>query len=322
MIQAIDQNMQYEFKKDGWYHGDFKVTNLHLDKKLHTIYISTCYLSYTDLPQAYDYVHVLVKQKKYELAISMYYKMLDKAKQELSIKDMDILLSRICSLFHRTHLPYNAIQLYQEYGGNKNLKRFHDQMFSLFPLEMEELNMKELNKGMEPMLEESPSLKKDKLDVRITVWGGFTSHSSIGKLRILLSYGKTHRYIQIDEVYGMHSANQTILFGYAYALRMLKEPCLITFISNAHAGLNAIFNYLGRPLKQKKKSLYQEGKYYLQQLILQGDHKIHKEIIMQTIPVIERTIEDKQLTSVFNRQIYELVSSKFESKEHKRKKKQ
>lgn len=311
MIELTHEGIYYKWADRNWVTSDNKKVARSFGMQLNKLYVKDLVVENKQKRELMHYAFDMEKQKHYDVAEVIYMKMLKIAERELIIKEMDSLLYRLCTMKYRLMKHEEAIALFKQYSRNKNLKEYRSQMRVLYTDEYKEIEAKYEDLEPASVFSKIFHKKKPMKDIRITCWGGYTFHQKVGEVHMVMNYGKQYRYIKFDNIKNRTSANQVLLFGYAYIVSLLDEPCNLIFISNTPAGVTGMFDirHERRPLK-KKICNYKE-KLDVQQRIFEGKHVLKKEIVApDSLAKIKQMVEFRKLQNTVNIAVYNQVAKK------------
>lgn len=292
-MQVLYQGELYTWNEKKWFDKDGKAVPSSFGRELHSEYAHTAVLDYEHLQEHLKYIHHLVQWKQFETAIVLYYKLLRSAKKDLLLKDMDMILSNMCITFAYMGYTKGAIDLYENYGRNRNLRYFHEKMINRFPREYEKLNNKFDREAKQAKLTLHDG--KVRKHITITAWAGFDYLESLGQFVMLMECNGCYRMLRVRDIKYCSSSSQVLLLAYAYAISLLKEPCMITLQANTPTGLTNIFDkqYPTRIVKQNVANA--RKKVDVKNRIIKGKHIILKEGTKATREGIEEIIINKKL---------------------------
>lgn len=292
-MQVLYQGELYTWNEKKWLDKDGKAVSSSFGRELHNEYAHTVKLDYSLLQEHLQYIHHLVQWKQFETAIILYYKLLKSAKKDLLVKDMDMILSNMCITFSYMGYRKGAIDLYENYGRNRNLSYFHEKMRNRFSKEYEKLNDKFEREAKQTKLKlEDGRVRKH---IMITAWAGYDYLENLGQFVMLMECSGTYRMLRVRDIKYCSSSSQVLLLAYAYAIALLKEPCMITLQANTPTGLTNIFDkqYPNKIMKQNVTNA--RKKVDVKNRILNGKHIILKEGNKATREGIEEIILHKKL---------------------------
>lgn len=301
-MQVTYQGKTYTWQIKKWYDEEGKAVSSSFGRELHSEYARTAILDYEHLQEHLAYVHHLVQWKQFESAILLYYKLLRSAKKELLLKDMDMILSNMCTTFGYMGYHKGAVDLYENYGRNRNLKYFHEKMRNRFPREYEKLNNKFDREAKAAELQTADG--RVRRHVNMKIWAGFDYMDKMGQFVVILECEGSYRMLRVRDIRHCTSASQILLLAYGYAIASLKEPCTIALQANAPTGLANIFDKR-YPTKLIKPNIANARKKIdVKTRIVQGKHIVLKEGTKATREEIEEIILHKKLNMTGDKETF------------------